>query len=82
MQIQFDSPKAQFRCSSQESLQIGQSSICDSPTDNIPGLTILEYENLNDLPWYINLIALLCICTIVRCAAYFFLRKNSRRIKK
>jgi hypothetical protein len=83
MQIQFDSPKAQFKCSPPESLRVGQASICDSiKGDTIPGTYILEHENINDLPWYMNLIILLCICIIVRCAAYFSLSRNSRRIKK
>jgi hypothetical protein len=81
MQIQFDSSRANFRCSSQESLGIGRTSICNSesaPTNSIPGIVILENEKLDDLPWYINLTILLGFCIIMRCIAYFSLRKNSR----
>ena len=81
MQIQFDSLKANFRCSSQESLGTGKTSICDStinPSNSINGITILENEKLNDLPWYINLIILLGFCISLRCFAYFSLHKNTR----
>ena len=79
MQIQFDSPKAQFRCSSSKSLGIGRTSICNSGRmDSIPGIIILENEKLNYLPWYANLIILLGFCIISRWLAYFALRKNSR----
>ena len=82
MQIQFDSPKAQFKCSSPESLKVGQSSMCDSiKSDMIPGITVLNDENLNDLPWYINLIALIAFGIIARLIAYYSLRKNSRIVK-
>jgi hypothetical protein len=83
MQIQFDSPKALFKCSPPGSLKIGQSSICNSLEGNmIPGTTILNNENLNDLPWYVNLIILLAFCIVTRWAAYYSLRKNSRSGKK
>ena len=83
MQIQFDSPKAQFKCSSQEALGAGQTSICDlmvnAPLNNsFPGTIILENENLNELPWYINLIILISFCIAARCMAYFSLHRSTR----
>ena len=82
MQIQLDTPKAQFGCSPSESLGIGQTSICDSTGTSIPGIIVLEGQKLNDIPWYANLIVLVGIIVIARCLAYLSLRKNSRRGKK
>jgi hypothetical protein len=85
VQIQFDSPKAQFRCARPGELPAGQSSICetgDVPLTSISGSSIIENEGLNDLPWYINLIILLGICIVGRVLAYYSLRRNSRRSKE
>ncbi|PKY24803.1 P-loop containing nucleoside triphosphate hydrolase protein [Rhizophagus irregularis] len=85
LQIQFDSPKAQFRCARPGELPAGQSSICetgDVPLTSISGSSIIENEGLNDLPWYINLIILLGICIVGRVLAYYSLRRNSRRSKE
>jgi len=86
MQIQFDTPKAQFRCSTPGELKPGQVSICDvgedGPIKSIPGSTVLQSEGLDDLPWYINLIVLLAFCIGSRVLAYYSLRRNSRRSKE
>jgi hypothetical protein len=81
LQIQFDTPKAQFRCSPSESLGIGKTSICDSLGYDsiIPGTTILENERSTELPWYINLIILLAFCIVVRFMAYYCLLKNTKK---
>ncbi|GES90974.1 ABC transporter G family member 9-like [Rhizophagus clarus] len=53
MQIQFDSPKAQFRCAGPGELPAGQISMCDvgdTPMSSISGVSILDSEGLNDLP--------------------------------
>ncbi|PKC06200.1 P-loop containing nucleoside triphosphate hydrolase protein [Rhizophagus irregularis] len=85
LQIQFDSPKAQFRCARPEELPAGELSMCvgdDVPMSSIPGISIIENLGLNDLPWYANLIVLLGFCIVVRVLAYYSLRKNSRRNKE
>ncbi|CAB4444822.1 unnamed protein product [Rhizophagus irregularis] len=54
MQIQFDSPKAQFRCARPGELPAGELSMCagdDVPMSSIPGISIIENLGLNDLPW-------------------------------
>ncbi|UZO17959.1 uncharacterized protein OCT59_009288 [Rhizophagus irregularis] len=85
LQIQFDSPKAQFRCARPEELPAGELSMCvgdDVPMSSIPGISIIENLGLNDLPWYANLMVLLGFCIVVRVLAYYSLRKNSRRNKE
>ncbi|GBB84166.1 hypothetical protein RclHR1_01080022 [Rhizophagus clarus] len=85
MQIQFDSPKAQFRCAGPGELPAGQISMCDvgdTPMSSISGVSILDSEGLNDLPWYVNLIVLLGFCIATRILAYYSLRKNSKRNKE
>ncbi|PKB95288.1 hypothetical protein RhiirA5_436990, partial [Rhizophagus irregularis] len=86
LQIQFDSPKVQFRCARPGELPAGELSMCDTgddvPMSSIPGISIIENLGLNDLPWYTNLIVLLGFCIVVRVLAYFSLRKNSRRNKE
>ncbi|CAB4397744.1 unnamed protein product [Rhizophagus irregularis] len=85
MQIQFDSPKVQFRCARPGELPAGELSMCagdDVPMSSIPGISIIENLGLNDLPWYANLIVLLGFCIVVRVLAYYSLRKNSRRNKE
>ncbi|CAB4418467.1 unnamed protein product [Rhizophagus irregularis] len=83
MQIQFDSPKAQFRCARPGELPAGKLSVCNAgdstPMSSIPGISIIENLGLNELPWYANLIVLLGFCIVVRVLAYYPLRKNSRR---
>ncbi|CAB4444821.1 unnamed protein product [Rhizophagus irregularis] len=83
MQIQLDSPKAQFRCARPGELLAGELSKCNAgdnaPMLSIPGIYIIENQGLNDLPWYANLIVLLGLCFVVRVLAYYSLRKNSRR---
>ncbi|PKY57980.1 hypothetical protein RhiirA4_549879 [Rhizophagus irregularis] len=83
MQIQLDSPKAQFRCARPGELLAGELSKCNAgdnaPMSSIPGIYIIENLGLNDLPWYANLIVLLGLCFVVRVLAYYSLRKNSRR---
>ena len=84
MQIQFDTPKARFSCSTPQELG-GQTSLCDTggtPLEYISGLTVLEDQGLNDLPWYVNLIVLLGFGIVARVLAYYSLRKNSRRNKE
>ncbi|GBB97689.1 hypothetical protein RclHR1_03040006 [Rhizophagus clarus] len=86
MQIQFDTPKAQFRCAKPGELPEGEISMCDigsgAPMTSIPGISILDSEGVNDLPWYVNLIVLLGFCIAARVLAYYSLRKNSRRNKE
>ncbi|PKC04410.1 hypothetical protein RhiirA5_422285 [Rhizophagus irregularis] len=83
MQIQFDSPKAQFRCARPGELPAGKLSMCNAgdntPMSSIPGISIIENLGLNELPWYANLIVLLGFCIVVRVLAYYPLRKNSSR---
>lgn len=81
LQIQFDTPKAQFQCSSPESLGIGKTSICDALgyDNNIPGTTILENEKSTELSWYLNLIILLAFCIVIRFMAYFCLFRNTKK---
>ncbi|POG62577.1 hypothetical protein GLOIN_2v1757928 [Rhizophagus irregularis DAOM 181602=DAOM 197198] len=80
LQIQLDSPKAQFRCARPGELPAGQLSMCNvGDMSSIPGISIIENLGLNDLPWYANLIVLIGLCFVVRVLAYFSLRKNSRR---
>ncbi|POG78577.1 P-loop containing nucleoside triphosphate hydrolase protein [Rhizophagus irregularis DAOM 181602=DAOM 197198] len=86
LQIQFDSPKAQFRCARPGELPAGELSICDTgddaPLTSISGISIIDSEGLNDLPWYVNLIILLGFCIVARVLAYYSLRRNSRRSKE
>jgi hypothetical protein len=86
MQIQFDTPKAQFRCARPGELPAGQISMCDTgdngPITSISGVSVLKSEGLDDLPWYVNLIVLLGFCIVARVIAYYSLRKNSRRNKE
>ena len=85
MQIQFDTPKAQFRCSTPEELLPGQLSMCDvgdGQIKSIPGSSILRINDLDDLPWYINLIVLLAFCIGSRVLAYYSLRRNTRKNKE
>ncbi|PKY56441.1 hypothetical protein RhiirA4_507251, partial [Rhizophagus irregularis] len=85
LQIQFDSPKAQFRCARPGELPAGELSICDTgdaPLTSISGISIIDSEGLNDLPWYANLIILLGFCIVARVLAYYSLRRNSRRSKE
>ncbi|CAB4408641.1 unnamed protein product [Rhizophagus irregularis] len=85
MQIQFDTPKAQFRCARPGELPPGEVSMCDlgdNPMSNISGVSILQSEGLDDLPWYVNLLVLIGFCIVARVLAYFSLRRNSRRNKE
>ncbi|PKC59843.1 hypothetical protein RhiirA1_31738 [Rhizophagus irregularis] len=86
MQIQFDTPKAQFRCARPGELPPGEVSMCDlgdnGPMSNISGVSILQSEGLDDLPWYVNLLVLIGFCIVARVLAYFSLRRNSRRNKE
>ncbi|GBC06325.1 hypothetical protein RclHR1_06770008 [Rhizophagus clarus] len=83
MQTQFDSSKAQFKCAGPGTLPTGQKSVCDTGNmTSISGISILDGEGLNDLPWYINLIVLSGFCIVLRILAYYSLRKNSSRSKK
>ncbi|RGB42727.1 P-loop containing nucleoside triphosphate hydrolase protein [Rhizophagus diaphanus] len=83
LQIQLDSPKAQFRCARPGELPAGELSMCNAgnnaPMSSIPGISIIENLGLNELPWYANLIVLLGLCFVVRVLAYYSLRKNSKR---
>ncbi|PKC56256.1 hypothetical protein RhiirA1_501347, partial [Rhizophagus irregularis] len=76
MQIQFDSPKAQFRCARPGELLAGELSKCNagdnSPMSSIPGISIIENQGLNDLPWYANLIVLLEIVYLMHKAIFFY----------
>ncbi|RGB41806.1 P-loop containing nucleoside triphosphate hydrolase protein [Rhizophagus diaphanus] len=86
MQIQFDTPKAQFRCARPGELPPGEVSMCElgdnAPMSNISGVSILQSEGLDDLPWYVNLLVLIGFCIVARVLAYFSLRRNSRRNKE
>ncbi|PKB92227.1 hypothetical protein RhiirA5_445520, partial [Rhizophagus irregularis] len=51
LQIQLDSPKAQFRCARPGELPAGQLSMCNvGDMSSIPGISIIENLGLNDLP--------------------------------